>query len=96
MSAVTDTIALIDILKRGGTATNPQLLRIADQFRLYAGPAFVAVDPENPTNEELAENILVMFRGYGQSVLRAEAEGTERTTLNGQVIAAGDTAVADL
>ena len=96
MTAVTDTIAVIDILRRGGTATNPQLLRIADQFQKYAGSAFVAVDPENPTNEELAENVLFMFRRFGQSVLRAKAEETERATQIGDVTAAGDTAVADL
>ena len=96
MSAVTDAIAVIDILRRGGTATNPQLLRIADQFKKYAGSEFVAVDTGNPTNEELAENILFMFRRFGQSVLRAKAEETERATQIGDVTAAGDTAVADL
>ena len=97
MSAVTDTIALINILKRGGTATNPQLLRIAEQFRIYAGPAFIIADPEfPPTNEELADNVLLMFRNFGQSVLRAKAEETERATQIGDVTAAGDTAVADL
>ena len=96
MSAVTDAIAVIDILRRGGTATNPQLLRIADQFKKYAGSEFVAVDTENPTNEELAENVLFMFRRFGQSVLRAKAEETERATQIGDVTATGDTAVADL
>ena len=96
MSAVTDTIAVIDILRRGGTATNPQLLRIADQFKKYAGSEFVAVDTGNPTNEELAENVLFMFRRFGQSVLRAKAEETERTTQVADVTTAGDTAVADL
>ena len=96
MTAITDTITLIDILKRGGTATNPQLLRIANQFRAYAGSEFIAVDPDNPTNEELADNILLMFRRFGQSVLRAKAEETERATQIGDVTAAGDTAVADL
>ena len=97
MSEVTDTIAVIDILRRGGTATNPQLLRIADQFKKYAGSEFITADPDNPpTNEELAENVLFMFRRFGQSVLRAKAEETERATQIGDVTAAGDTAVADL
>jgi hypothetical protein len=96
MSAVTDGITLINILKRGGSANNPQLLRIAARFQVYAGTEFIAADPENPTNEELADNLLFLFRRFGQSVLRGQAEAAERATQIDDVTAAGDAAVADL
>jgi len=96
MTAVTDAITVINILKRGGSATGTELQRIGAKFKIYAGSEFVAVDPENPTNEELAENFLLMTRRFGQSVLRMEAEKEARATYNATVTAAGDTAVADL
>ena len=96
MAAIDDAKSLINILKRGGTSTNPQLLRIAAQFQVYAGSAFIAVDPINPTNEELAENILLMFRRFGRSVVRAQAEKGARSDNDAVVDAAADTAEADL
>ena len=96
MTAVTDAIEVINILKRGGTASGAELQRIGAKFKIYAGSEFIAVDPENPTNEEMALNVLVMMRRFGQSVLRMEAEKEARATYNDTVAAAGDTAVADL
>ena len=93
--AIDDAKAIIDILT-SGTADNAQMLRIALKYKTYAGDAFVAVDPDNPTSEELALNFLVMLRRDGRQVLRGVAEVATRTANNAAVTAAGDAAVSDL
>lgn len=56
----------------------------------------VYVDPENPTNEEMAQLILDTMSTYMKDVVRKIAEAEQRETNAGSVTAAGDTAVADL
>ena len=95
MAAIDDAKTVINILTNG-TADNAQMLRIADRFVTYAGSGLAAVDPENPTNEEKAQNFLDMIRRFGRSVLRGDATKEARAANDATVEAAAATAEADL
>ena len=56
----------------------------------------IAVDPENPTAEEMAAVFVEAMRDWGKSWLRAIAEKDARTDNDAVVAAAGDTAAGDL
>ena len=53
-------------------------------------------DPQNPTNEEKAQIFNLTLLTWGKQVVRSVAEGAETDTVEGQIEAAGDTAVSDL
>ena len=95
MSAIDDAKIIINILTNG-TADNAQMLRIADHFYAYEGVAVGAVDPQNPTNEEKAQNFINMLRAYGRQVLRSDAARVTRESNDAAVEAAATAAESDL
>lgn len=95
MATVADAISVLNTIT-GKSVDSALALRVGNQFAKYAGADMVAVDPQNPTNDELATNFLAMLRRFGESVVRGEAERTELGNQTGAVQAAGDAAAADL
>ena len=96
MTAVTDAGTVLDILV-GRTTTGAEQTRVADAF-VTADPHSLAAFaiPDSPTNEEKAQLFLDTLLTWGRQVVRGVAEGAEQTTVDGQIEAAGDTAVDDL
>ena len=105
MTAIADATTVIETLI-GRTLTAQQLSNIGNRFR-QADPYSLAApddngvsayfaDPENPTNEEMAQLLLDTFKTYAKDVVRKMAETEQVTSNEGSVEAAGNTAVADL
>ena len=98
MTAITDAIQVITILK-GGATTNAELLRIAERFIEYAGSDFQPVDPANPTNEEKARLVLTVLRNEARGILQKQARDKVQRVLQqdreGSIQTEVNTALAD-
>lgn len=82
------------------TVNNAVLLRIGDAFVDARQDLLVAVDPDNPTNEEKAGVFLSALKEWGKNTVRGTAQKKKAAELNPafevDVDAAGTTAEADL
>ena len=72
MSAVDDAKQLIQILTKKDM-TNEQIQQIAMEFGVVNIQAIIAENKDQLTNEELAANLLLMFRQFGKSIRGAYA-----------------------
>jgi hypothetical protein len=96
MTIIADTKTVIQILAGSGSVSSARLLRIATRFRVAAGDDFIAIDPESPTNSELAANVLLMLREYGRKILKNQGQHEQQITNAAGVLAAGKVAEDDL
>jgi hypothetical protein len=96
MTAVTDATLVIETLI-GRTLTAQQLQNVGIRYK-YSDPygLGVFVDPENPTNEELAQLFLDTTLRHAKHLLRNSGETEEHEVSRTNVSTAGDTAVANL
>ena len=80
------------------TVESEQLLRIANRFAEHWQAEFdvLVLDPESPTNAELAGFFLLKVKKFGQDILHAAGSAEAVPAAKADVELAGDAAAADL